>query len=75
MYAASKLSANSFYKLAKMKLAYHYKNAGEHYYFRHPLIQVPANFFDRGHGPLDKKMNKTNRIEFINYSPPFQANQ
>ena len=75
MYAASKLSTDSFSKLAKLKLAYHYKNAGEHYYFRHPIIQVPPTYFDQSDKSGRAIMHDANRIQFINYSPPFQANQ
>ena len=50
-----------------MKVAYHYHNAGEHYHFRHPVIEVPGTVLSPGHGGSE-------RMKFVNYSPPFQAN-
>jgi len=47
-------------------IAYHYRNAGEHYYFRHPLIEWTD-------GTKDNQNEPTEAIKHINYSPPFQA--
>lgn len=60
--AASMLSKQSFDTLCSNYIPYHYRNAGEHYYFLRPLIE--QSHTAKGH----------NNIEHINYSPPFQAN-
>ena len=67
-WGVNNLSKDNFFKLAKMKVAYHYQNAGEHYYFRHPVIEVPSNSLNPGH-------RRRGSVKFVNYSPPFQANQ
>lgn len=67
-WAVSNLSTENFFRLAKIKLAYHYHNAGEHYYFQHPIIDVPKSVLDPG-------KRRRGRVNFVNYSPPFQANQ
>lgn len=48
-------------------IAYHYRNAGEHYYFQHPLIEWTEGTKDHENGTTK------NAIKYINYSPPFQA--
>jgi alpha-ketoglutarate-dependent taurine dioxygenase len=68
-YAASRLSPDAFYNLSRMTVAYHYRNAGEHYYFRHPIIDVPVTALE-----TLNRHSWSERINFINYSPPFQAN-
>ena len=60
-YAASKLSKSSFQALSNYHVPYHYRNAGEHYYFSHPVIELKS-------GPGEPKI-----IDNVNYSPPFQA--
>jgi gamma-butyrobetaine dioxygenase len=60
-YAASKLPEGSFDKLTTYQVPYHYRNAGEHYYYSHPVIELK-------NGPGEPKT-----IANINYSPPFQA--
>lgn len=60
--AAAMLSKPSFETLCSNYIPYQYRNAGEHYYFLRPLIE-------QSHTAKGE-----NRIEHINYSPPFQAN-
>lgn len=62
-----KHSPIQFAKLAKSTMAYHYRNAGEHYHYQHKVIEMKP-FPGRGKsldGPID----------FLNWSPPFQAPQ
>lgn len=65
--AARQLNDYHFNRLANARLAYQYRNAGEHYYHEHRVFEV-----------LDIK--QTGKIEkvrptltSVNYSPPFQA--
>ena len=60
-YAASQLSKSSFEKLSSYQVPYHYRNAGEHYYYSHPVIELR-----NGRG-------EPKTIANVNYSPPFQA--
>lgn len=60
-YAASKLSKSSFEALSSYQVPYHYRNAGEHYYYSHPVIELKSS-------PGEPKT-----IDNVNYSPPFQA--
>lgn len=69
-YAACQLSSESFFSLTRDKIAYHYRNAGEYYYFEHPLIQIRPTGFK-----LASKAYIKRNLQFINYSPPFQADQ
>ncbi len=63
--AAVQLSPAHFQQLSESKVGYQYKNAGEHYYFEHPVIEAQIyNSVAR----LNQKV-----IKHINYSPPFQA--
>jgi gamma-butyrobetaine dioxygenase len=62
-HAANKLTLSSFVKLANSRFAYHYRNAGEHYYHLHPVIEAQGDLTDM-----------RRRILNVNYSPPFQAN-
>ncbi|WFD34997.1 heme o synthase [Malassezia cuniculi] len=56
--------------LAETPVAYHYVNAGEHYYYTHPVFEVAAPA--EGHaGPSLR--GTMPRLAAINYSPPFQA--
>ncbi|KAH6670782.1 hypothetical protein B0J14DRAFT_656847 [Halenospora varia] len=45
-------------KIPQIPIAYHYKNAGEYYYYVHPLVEL----------------DHLGKIRAVNYSPPFQAN-
>jgi gamma-butyrobetaine dioxygenase len=60
--AAAKLPPKDFEILCQSWIPYHYRNAGEHYFFRHPVIE--AKQYPR---------SLQTRIININYSPPFQA--
>lgn len=60
-YAANRLrssSPSSFRTLTEAPVAFHYINAGQHYHAEHPTIQL-GRFSDE--------------VEYVNYSPPFQA--
>jgi gamma-butyrobetaine dioxygenase len=61
--ALSKLSNADFHILAEQKSAYHYRNAGEHYYFERPTVEI---------GNVEVGQDKG--VGFVNWSPPFQAN-
>lgn len=58
-YAASRLTPAQFEVLSKAQTAFHYRNAGEHYYHTHSIIEVS-----------DRDPTK---IKNINWSPPFQG--
>ena len=65
-YVASKLRAEdpgAFQVLATTPVAFHYINDGHHLHYSHPTIQL-----SRFPSPSGQ-----HEIEFINYSPPFQA--
>jgi gamma-butyrobetaine dioxygenase len=49
--------------LSQTSVAYQYQNAGEHYYYTHPVIEL---------GP--SHCGSSPEITDMNYSPPFQAN-
>ncbi|KAF7859722.1 hypothetical protein EAF04_008801 [Stromatinia cepivora] len=67
-HAAGQLDQHNFDELCRQKIPYHYRNAGEHYHYKHPVIlSKPIN---RGTGT---KSGKFAAIRHINYSPPFQA--
>jgi gamma-butyrobetaine dioxygenase len=59
--AASKLDRCDFQRLSAGTVAYHYRNAGEHYYYQHPVLE---NYPELG---------VLTPITTVNYSPPFQA--
>lgn len=61
---AVKLLSKEHYKLlCSNSIAYHYKNAGEHYHYSHPVIEsVNPNYHQKG-----------SAVRHFNYSPPFQA--
>lgn len=62
-----KHSPTQFAKLTESTLAYHYRNAGEHYHYEHKVIEMKPS---SGRAPsLDGP------IDFLNWSPPFQAPQ
>lgn len=48
-----------FALLSKIPVPYHYINAGHHLHNSHPLVQL--------------SQTDSSRIDYINYSPPFQA--
>lgn len=57
--------------LASTPVAFHYENAGEHYYYTHPTIELAHDaeaFAGPSHGASGMP-----RIVAVNYSPPFQA--
>ncbi|KAM3079167.1 hypothetical protein ACMFMF_004094 [Clarireedia jacksonii] len=64
-HAVSKLDERTVRLMKEIKIAYHYRNAGEHYYYEHPLIR-------RRMGPAKWAKNGLN-VAHVNYSPPFQA--
>ena len=57
--AVSFLHPRRIKQLAENRIPYHYKNAGEHYYFEHPVLEM--------HQHNDRL------VKHVNYSPPFQA--
>ncbi|WFD42979.1 heme o synthase [Malassezia psittaci] len=62
---------NAFHILASTPVAFQYKNAGEHYYFTHPTIELARDCESFAGDPLGK--SQMPRIVAVNYSPPFQA--
>ncbi|RDL38335.1 uncharacterized protein BP5553_02675 [Venustampulla echinocandica] len=62
LFAARGLSPEDIHTLSQATIAYQYKNAGEHYYYQHPVIESAK----RSTFGLPSILN-------INYSPPFQA--
>ncbi|KAH9217177.1 hypothetical protein DL95DRAFT_386638 [Leptodontidium sp. 2 PMI_412] len=65
-FAADHLSERDATTLSTINLAYHYRNAGEHYYYERPVIEYSGHHVQTTHG-------KKPAIKFVNYSPPFQA--
>jgi gamma-butyrobetaine dioxygenase len=63
-HAAHQLSPIHFQRLIATKIGYQYKNAGEHYYHEHPVIEAQNYRSLRWNRPILKQ---------VNYSPPFQA--
>ncbi|KAI9650920.1 hypothetical protein NHQ30_000955 [Ciborinia camelliae] len=65
-HAATQLDRNTLDTLYKKKVGYHYRNAGEHYQYKHSVIepQVVEWGCDKNTPPL---------LQHVNYSPPFQA--
>lgn len=59
--AASSLSKEHFDILSNYQVPYNYRNAGEHYYYSHPVIE------------LRNSPGQPKTIDNVNYSPPFQA--
>ncbi|KAH8803231.1 hypothetical protein F5884DRAFT_756520 [Xylogone sp. PMI_703] len=57
--AANSLTAEHFTNLCTSYTAFHYRNAGEHYYQYHKVIDLASRY------PLE--------IKYVNWSPPFQA--
>jgi len=64
--AAFNLRKSDFDRLSDSCLAYQYKNAGEHYYHTHNVIEKASYFVDTHFGLRTS-------IRHVNYSPPFQA--
>jgi len=61
---ACELNDSHWKCLSGYQIPYHYRNAGEHYYYQHPVIKI------------SKRASITSRakqIKNVNYSPPFQA--
>ncbi|CAG8952088.1 hypothetical protein HYFRA_00000826 [Hymenoscyphus fraxineus] len=50
--------------LSEVPIAYHYKNAGEHYHYSHPVFELVK---------YPRSANSNLTIRHFNYSPPFQA--
>ncbi|KAG4419938.1 hypothetical protein IFR04_006975 [Cadophora malorum] len=65
-YAARRMTPSDQQVLSTRDLAYHYRNAGEHYYYERPLLELDRTTVTTNYGPQQA-------IKFINYSPPFQA--
>ena len=65
--AAYNLERRDLYNLAKQTIPYHYRNAGEHYFHEHPVIELSSP------QQRDRDPNVKPVIEHVNYSPPFQA--
>ena len=64
--AAKDLSSEDREILTQFEIPYHYENAGEHYYFRHPVIEMGLESGSK-RDPKDAA-----GIRQVNYSPPFQ---
>lgn len=64
--AVTRLSLGQLKVLTTTRLAYHYRNAGEHYYYERPVVELSERAVDTKHG-------STKLCNFVNYSPPFQA--
>jgi alpha-ketoglutarate-dependent taurine dioxygenase len=63
-HAVLQLHIGSFNRLRGIKIGYQYKNAGEHYYHEHPVIETQSY--------ISMKSNRK-VLKQVNYSPPFQA--
>ncbi|APA13591.1 hypothetical protein sscle_11g083610 [Sclerotinia sclerotiorum 1980 UF-70] len=66
-HAAAQLDEHNFDELCRQKVPYHYRNAGEHYFYKHRVIS------SKPPKPKATKFSKVAAIRHINYSPPFQA--
>ncbi|TGO12459.1 hypothetical protein BTUL_0088g00360 [Botrytis tulipae] len=66
-HAARQLDKDNYIQLSTKKVGYHYRNAGEHYHYKHPVISKHSEKGGNAPSPND------NNIQYINYSPPFQA--
>jgi gamma-butyrobetaine dioxygenase len=64
-HAVSQLGPIHFSQLRHTNIGYQYKNAGEHYYYEHPVIEAENYYSDVWQG--------RQLIKHVNYSPPFQA--
>ncbi len=66
-YAAEqmRLHHNDAWKILKdFKIGYHYRNAGEHYRYSHPVFKYRESLGRTG---------EKETLDVVNYSPPFQA--
>ncbi|EJF58298.1 Clavaminate synthase-like protein [Dichomitus squalens LYAD-421 SS1] len=64
----------AFYALAHNDVTFHYINDGHHLHHSHPTIQLSLSpSSSKSTSAYPKKPKKRRSIEFINYSPPFQA--
>ncbi|KLJ06867.1 hypothetical protein EMPG_17652 [Blastomyces silverae] len=59
-----------FDALASTSTRFEYKNNNQHYQYSHPTIEIEAGQEFLGNPP---KKNSTPYINYVNYSPPFQA--
>jgi gamma-butyrobetaine dioxygenase len=50
-WAAANLSRNSQSKLRSLQIAYQYKNAGEHYFYSHPVLETKGSFHHINYSP------------------------
>ena len=55
---------NAFTTLTSTPVAFHYVNDGHHLHHSHPTIQL---------APFRSPTTGEHEVEFVNYSPPFQA--
>ncbi|KAL2066517.1 hypothetical protein VTL71DRAFT_2588 [Oculimacula yallundae] len=65
-HAATHLREGDQHALTSTDLAYHYHNAGEHYYTERPLLEFAEDKVTTRRGSI-------RQIKYVNYSPPFQA--
>ncbi|KAE9373343.1 Clavaminate synthase-like protein [Stipitochalara longipes BDJ] len=63
--AVGQLHWSHIKQLTDTKIGYQYKNAGEHYYFEHPVIET------QNYNSVIWEDSKV--MKHVNYSPPFQA--
>lgn len=66
-HAATQLDEHNFATLCKKEVGYHYRNAGEHYHYKHPVIATQE--VEKG----KRRLHMDTPLRFVNYSPPFQA--
>lgn len=57
--AAYRVTAGERSTLSSYRIPYHYRNAGEHYYYDHPVLELSNR-----HAKI---------LDAVNFSPPFQA--
>lgn len=67
-HAAKQLDPASFKRLARYKIGYQYRNADEHYYHKHPVLE-----FSRLSTGGKVFSPQSTLLQAVNYSPPFQA--
>ncbi|KAI6715590.1 hypothetical protein JHW43_001943 [Diplocarpon mali] len=71
-YAVKRLSRDDQRVLGTANLAYHYRQPENHYYQERPLIEYKkVPIVNKGKGEVRFKLSPV--LEFVNYSPPFQA--
>jgi gamma-butyrobetaine dioxygenase len=64
-HAVSQLHPKHIKQLTDTKIGYQYKNAGEYYYYEHPVIEA-QNYHS-------ENFPESRVLKCVNYSPPFQA--